>query len=183
MKKVFIFLANGFEEIEAIAPIDILRRAGIETITVSISDKKTVMGAHQIPIVADQLFDETEFDNNSLLVLPGGLDGMLNLKAHQGLKELLDNHYHSGREIAAICASPSILGERGMLEGKNAICYPGFEKNLKGATIAKQVVVKDENILTGKGPGVAIQFALKIVETIKGKAVADEIATQLQFEQ
>lgn len=181
MNTVYLFLAEGFEETEAITPVDIVRRAEIAVVTVSISGSKTVVGAHQIPIIADQLFEDTDFANDAILVLPGGLAGMQNLKAHKGLTELLDKQYATGKEIAAICASPSILGERGMLAGKEAICYPGFEGKLQGATISKLGVIKDKNIITGKGPGYSIQFGLKIVEIVKGKEKADEIAAQFQF--
>ena len=181
MKKVFIFLANGFEEIEAIAPIDILRRAELDVITVSISDSKTVAGAHGIKVEADQLFTETTFGENDYYVLPGGYDGMLNLSAHQGVNELLTKQHNAGKKLAAICASPSVLGKLGILEGKEAICYPGFEGNLTGATISKNSVVEDGNVITGKGPGVAVQFALKIVESLKGKETANQVAGGLMI--
>lgn len=181
MKKVYVFLANGFEEIEAIAPIDVLRRAEIETVTVSISDVKEVEGAHGVIVVADQLFSEVAFGDNDIYVLPGGYDGMLNLDAHEGVKALLSKQHEQGKQIAAICAAPSVLGGLGILEGKEAICYPGFEQNLKGANISKQAVVEDGNIITGKGPGVAVDFALKIVESLKGKALADDIAAGMMI--
>lgn len=181
MKKVFIFLSEGFEEIEAIAPIDILRRANIPVTTVSITDQREVIGAHNITIVADQIFTETDFTDPAYLVLPGGLNGMLNLKAHKGVAELLQQQHQADGNIAAICASPTILGKLGILEGKSAVCYPGFEENLKGANLSQELVVKDQHIITGKGPGAAIPFALKIVETLKGKAVADEIANGLML--
>ena len=181
MKKVFIFLANGFEEIEAIAPIDILRRAELDVITVSISDSKTVAGAHGINVEADQLFTETTFGENDYYVLPGGYDGMLNLSAHQGVNELLTKQHNAGKKLAAICASPSVLGKLGILEGKEAICYPGFEGNLTGATISKNSVVEDGNVITGKGPGVAVQFALKIVESLKGKETASQVSDSLML--
>ena len=176
MKKVFIFLADGFEEIEAIAPIDILRRAELDVVTVSISDSKTVTGAHGIKVEADQLFTETTFGENDYYVLPGGYDGMLNLSAHQGVNELLKKQHSEGKKLAAICASPSVLGKLGILEGKEAICYPGFEGKLTGAVISKKSVVEDGNVITGKGPGVAVQFALKIVESLKGRETASQVS-------
>lgn len=181
MEKVFVFLANGFEEIEAIAPIDILRRAELDVVTVSISDSKTVAGAHGVKVEADQLFTETTFGENDYYVLPGGYDGMMNLSAHQGVNELLTKQHGAGKKLAAICASPSVLGKLGILEGKEAICYPGFEGNLTGATISKNSVVEDGNVITGKGPGVAVQFALKIVESLKGKETADQVAGGLMI--
>ncbi len=179
--KVFIFLANGFEEIEAIAPIDVLRRAELDVVTVSISGCKTVEGAHGIKVKADQLFTETTFGENDYYILPGGLDGMLNLSAHEGVNELLKKQHSAGKKLAAICASPSVLGNLGILEGKEATCYPGFEEKLVGATVSTKSVVEDGNVITGKGPGVAIEFALKIVETLKGKAVADEVAAGMMI--
>ena len=181
MKKVFIFLADGFEEIEAIAPIDILRRAELDVVTVSISDSKTVTGAHGIKVEADQLFTETTFGENDYYVLPGGYDGMLNLSAHQGVNELLKKQHSEGKKLAAICASPSVLGKLGILEGKEAICYPGFEGKLTGAVISKKSVVEDGNVVTGKGPGVAVQFALKIVESLKGKETASQVSDSLML--
>ncbi|MHB9056038.1 MAG: DJ-1 family glyoxalase III [Paludibacteraceae bacterium] len=181
MKKVFIFLADGFEEIEAIAPIDILRRAEIDVVTVSISDSNIVSGAHGIKVEADQLFTNTDFSFNDLLVLPGGGVGTQNLGAHNELKALLLKQHSEGKQIAAICAAPSVLGQLGILSGKEAISYPGFENQLKGAIISKNTVVKDKNIITGKGPGVAVSFALKIVETLKGKNIADKVADSLML--
>lgn len=181
MIKAFVFLATGFEEIEAIAPVDVLRRAEIETITVSISDNKTVIGAHSIPVVADQVFDETIFGANDYYILPGGYDGMLNLAAHEGVNALLANQHKAGRKMAAICAAPSVLGNLGILKGKEAICYPGFEAKLTGATISEKSVVEDGNVITGKGPGVAVDFALKIVASLKGEAVAMKIKEDLMI--
>lgn len=177
--KVYVFLANGFEEIEAIAPIDIFRRANIEVITVSISDNKEVSGAHGISVLADKLFSEIDFSGEYLIYLPGGMPGTKNLDAHVGLKSLIASHVKAGEQTAAICAAPSILGKMGFLEGKEAICYPGFEDQLIGATISQDKIVKSGNISTAKGAGVAIQFALKLVEDIKGKAEAERIANSI----
>lgn len=177
--KAYIFLAEGFEEIEAIAPLDILRRAEIETITVSITSVATVNGAHCIPIVADTLFSEIQIADDDFLILPGGMPGTTHLMEHTQLNQLVKLHTEKGNAIAAICAAPSLLGKLNLLHGIEAISYPGFEQNLIGAIISEQSVVKSNNIITGKGPGVAISFALKLVETIKGKDVADRIASQI----
>jgi len=174
--KAFVFLANGFEEIEAIAPIDIFRRAGIDVTTISISNSKEVCGAHGITILADSLFSETDFSENDLIYLPGGMPGTKNLDAHTGLKKLINNQIENKKPVAAICAAPSILGKMGLLKGKTAICYPGFENLLLGATISESKMVKSGIISTAKGAGVAIQFALKLVEELKGKAEAERIA-------
>ena len=176
---VYLFLADGFEEIEAIAPIDILRRANIDIKTVSISDTKEVTGAHGIIIQADLLFAEVDFNLNDMLILPGGMPGTKNLDAHQALKTLLSAQYKKGGKIAAICAAPSILGKMELLKGKEAICYPGFEETLTGAVISKHLVVKSENIITAKGAGVAVEFALQIVEELKGKSESEKIASAI----
>ncbi len=174
--KVFVFLAEGFEEIEAIVPIDIFRRAAIDVTTVSISSKNEVCGAHGVTIIADQLFSETNFSENVLLFLPGGMPGTNNLDAHEGLKALLVNQVGDNKPVAAICAAPLILGKLNLLNGLEAICYPGFENELKGAKLSKEKIVKSGLISTAKGAGVALQFALKIVEDLKGKALSDKIA-------
>ena len=177
--KVFVFLADGFEEIEAIAPIDIFRRAEIEVVTVSIAAQKAVNGAHGIPVLADTHFSVVEFADDDLLFLPGGMPGTKNLDAHVGLKNLIKLQAQKGGKLAAICAAPSILGKMELLQGKEAICYPGFEKELVGATLSESKVVKAENIFTAKGAGVAIQFALKLVEELKGKEEATRIANSI----
>jgi len=177
--KVFIFLADGFEEIEAIAPIDIFRRAGIEVATISITHEKAIRGAHNITVTADRLFQEVDFSGNDLLYLPGGMPGTRNLDAHEGLKKLLIRQAGEKRNIAAICAAPSILGKLGLLKGIEAICYPGFEDQMEGAILSKEKIVESGTISTAKGAGVAIQFALKLVEILKGKSMADQIATSI----
>lgn len=180
--KAYIFLAEGFEEIEAIAPIDILRRAEIEVVTVSISEHSKVTGAHNIPVFADKLFSEIPVEADDYLILPGGMPGTAHLMAHEGLNALVKKQYDSGKPMAAICAAPSLLGKLGLLKGKEAISYPGFEENLLGAKISDKTVVQSGNIITAKAPGVAIPFALKIVETLKGKEVADKVAGEIYFE-
>ncbi|MGC3978315.1 MAG: DJ-1/PfpI family protein [Paludibacteraceae bacterium] len=180
--KALIFLADGFEEIEAITPIDILRRAGIDVVTISITDSKIVTGAHHIDVIADMFFSEAKIEDKDYLILPGGMPGTSNLMAHEELNKLVKKQVDNGKEIAAICAAPSLLGKLGLLEGKEAIVYPGFEKNLTGARISNRSVVKCDNIITAKGLGVAIPFALKIVETIKGRAIADKVKDALCLE-
>jgi 4-methyl-5(b-hydroxyethyl)-thiazole monophosphate biosynthesis len=177
--QVYLFLADGFEEIEAIAPIDILRRANINIQTVSISGTKEVTGAHGIIIHADRLFTEIDLVHNDMLILPGGMPGTKNLDAHQALKALLAKQFEKGGKIAAICAAPSILGKMGLLEGKEATCYPGFEDALSGATISLEKVVMDKNIITAKGAGVAVEFALKLVEELDCKSEAERIAAAI----
>jgi len=177
--KVYLFLADGFEEIEAIAPIDILRRANIDVTTVSISNQKSVRGSHNIVVSADRLFSETDFSDNDLLYLPGGMIGTKNLDAHEGLKSLLLKQASEDKNIAAICAAPSIIGKLGLLKGKEAICYPGFEGQLTGATLSNEKIVESGTISTAKGAGVAVQFALKLVEILRSKTVAEQIADSI----
>jgi len=179
--KAFVFLADGFEEIEAITPIDILRRADIEVTTISISNNKEVRGAHGIIVIADYLFTQADFSNNDLIVLPGGMPGTKNLEAHEGLKKLIQLQISKGKKLAAICAAPSILGKMGILEGKEAICYPGYENQLFGTTLSDEKVVKSGLITTAKGAGVAIGFALKLVENMKGKETAEQVASSICY--
>lgn len=182
MKKVFLFLADGFEEIEAIAPIDILRRAEIDLTTVSVMGKNEVTGAHKLTIVADKLFEEVDFTNAEMLILPGGMPGTTNLENFDGLRRLIEKQSAKKGKISAICAAPSILGKMGLLEGKEVICYPSFEVFLKGAKISDKKLVKADNIITAKGPGVAIDFALAIVKELKGEKVASEVAEAMIYE-
>lgn len=179
--KIFLFLAEGFEEIEAVAPIDIFRRADIEVTTVSVTSDKVVCGAHGISVVADVVFAEMDFSGDYLLFLPGGMPGTANLDQHEGLRNLILTHAEKGNNIAAICAAPSILGKLGLLKGKEAICYPGFESQLLDAEISESTVVKSGSIYTAKAAGVAIEFALRIVEDIKGVEVAQKIARAISM--
>ncbi len=178
MKKVVLFLAEGFEEIEAITIIDILRRAEIDVTTVSVTGDKTVTGAHHIPVVVDELFENVNYSEYDMIALPGGMPGAKNLNEHEGVKEQL-KIFANEKHIAAICAAPMILGNMGLLKGKRATCYPGFEPELIEATVTKEPVTVDGNIVTGKGPAFAISFSLQLVETLVGKAARDEISNAL----
>ena len=176
MKKSYLFLADGFEEIEALTVVDILRRAEMPLVTLSVNDKAVVTGAHGIPVVADALAQDISFDDVEWLILPGGMPGMTNLAASRHLCNLVKNHAEAGLPTAAICASPSILGMLGLLNGRRATCYPGFEHNLEGAIIVNERVVVDENITTSNGPSSATAFALSIVEQSCGADKAQEVA-------
>ncbi len=178
MKKVIVFLAEGFEEIEAISIIDTLRRAQISITTVSVSKDKMVKGAHNIPVEADKLFDEIDFANFDMVVLPGGMPGAKNLQDHEGVKTQV-KVFAKDKLVAAICAAPMVLGSMGLLKGKRATCYPGFEPELIEATITNEPVTVDGNITTGKGPAFAINFSLQLVETLAGKAMRDEVSNGL----
>ena len=133
MSRVYVFLADGFEEIEGLTVVDILRRAGVDTTTVSIMERRNVMGSHKIPVTADACFDEVDFSEGELLVLPGGMPGSKYLAEHKALGALLKDYAEHGRKVAAICAAPGVLGGLGILKGKKAVCYPGFEEQLKGS--------------------------------------------------
>lgn len=175
MKKVALFLANGFEEIEALATVDILRRAQIPVVTVSVSDEIVITGAHDIRVIADTLYSETDFSDVEVLLLPGGMPGAKHLNEHEGLKRLIRKYNERGNMIAAICAAPMVLGGLGLLHGRNATCYPGFEEKLTGANVTGEKVVVDANITTGRGPGLAFDFALELVEQIAGIERREEV--------
>lgn len=179
--KGFIFLADGFEESEAIVPIDLLRRAGADLTTVSISEKRSVLSTHGIEILADKLFEECEFSDCDFLILPGGMPGTTNLNNCEKLKTLLKTHFSAGKTLAAICAAPMILGEIGALDGCEAVCYPGFEKYLRGAKIGDEKVVACKNIITARGAGCATEFGLKIIEKLFGTEKRDEIAKNIIY--
>ncbi|MBR6485377.1 MAG: DJ-1/PfpI family protein [Lachnospiraceae bacterium] len=163
MKESYVFLAEGFEEIEALTVVDILRRVNIAVKTVSISGEYKVNGAHGITVTADKLISNVRLNDAALLVLPGGMPGTLNLKECEPLMDMVKQFAQTNRRIAAICAAPTILGGLGLLEGKKACCYPGMEGQLTGAKVLKDEVVTDGNITTSRGLGTAIPFALELV--------------------
>lgn len=175
MSKVYVFLAEGFEEIEGLTVVDLLRRAKIETEMVSVMEGKQIKGSHGIKVTADSMFADVDFSDADILVLPGGMPGTLNLGKHQGLCELLKKHYGEGKKIAAICAAPSIFGQLGFLNGRVATCYPGFESKLEGAVVCAAKVAVDGNVTTAKGMGAAIDFGLKLIEELSGLEKAMEI--------
>ena len=179
MKKIAVHLAEGFEEIEAISIIDVLRRAELEVIVVSVTGKTDVTGSHQIKVTADELFEDIDYKTIDMIVLPGGMPGATNLNNHAGLRAQIIDFNKNGKPLGAICAAPLVFGQLGLLNNKNATCFPGFEKYLKGAKITGTATETSGNIITGKGAGVAIQFALKIVENLKGKVLAKELAQRM----
>ncbi len=180
--KALVHLATGFEEIEAINIVDILRRADIDTQMVSINNEKQVCGAHNIEVSADTFFCNADYENADIIILPGGMPGTKNLAECPELLEKINAHYNKGKWIAAICAAPLVFGRMGLLEGKTATCYPSFEPELKGATLSDDKVVISENVITGKGPGVTIDFALEIIKQLKGEELAKQLAAGLIFE-
>nr|WP_321355176.1 DJ-1 family glyoxalase III [uncultured Draconibacterium sp.] len=179
MKKIAVHLAEGFEEIEAISIIDVLRRAEFDVTIVSMNKSMEVDGAHQITVKADTIFEDLDYNIIDMIVLPGGMPGSANLKAHSGLREQILNFNDMKKPLAAICAAPMVFGNLGLLKEKQATCYPGFEDELHGAIITGNAVEQCGTIVTGKGAGVAIDFALKIVEMFKGKEVADDLAKKM----
>lgn len=177
---VYVFLADGFEEIEALTPVDLLRRAGVEVSTVSIyPDRRNVTGARSVEVVADTTIDRIQ-ENADIYVLPGGMPGTVNLLECGPLMDLIDRANSEGRKIAAICAAPArILGQRGMLKGKKATCYPGLEDFLEGATPVIKTVVTDGNITTSRGLGTAVDFACELITLLCGKQKSDEIRSSV----
>ncbi|MBP3395986.1 MAG: DJ-1/PfpI family protein [Clostridia bacterium] len=171
---VYMFLANGFEEIEALCPLDLLRRAGVEVTTVGIGGD-SIRGSHGITVQAD--IPDTLYSDSApdMLILPGGMPGSKNLDESRIVDAALRVGAKRGAYLAAICAAPMVLGRRGLLEGKEAICYPGFEGELKGATISEKRVVRDGNIITGAGMGVALEFGLALVSVLKGEDAARKL--------
>lgn len=172
---VLMFLADGFEESEAIVPLDILRRSGAEVKTVSIVKEKTVTGSHGIKVTADISVYELPKDPPEMIVLPGGMPGADNLNESNPVKYMVADTYKRGGFVAAICAAPIVFGSMGLLNGRNATCYPGFEEKLVGATIKNEKVVRDGNIITAIGMGAALDFGCELVRALKGKQEADRI--------
>lgn len=182
MKTMYVFLADGFEEIEALAPVDVMRRAGLSVVMVSVTGNPVVQGAHGIPVVADATFEELGYADASLLFLPGGLPGATNLEAHEGLGKLLvDKSAEEGVVVSAICAAPLVLGGLGLLNGKQATCYPGFEDTMTGATYTADKVTRDGNVFTACGPGAAWELGFAFVEYFCGVEKADELRKGMQF--
>ena len=178
--KALVFLATGFEDMEAVGTIDILRRGNIETVTVSITGDKTVTGVHNIPIIADELFENIDCKEYDALILPGGGPGSEMLNKHEGLRKALVKQYEDGKLIAAICASPRVFGSLGLLNGKKATCYPGIDPELTGATILNEPTIIDGNIITGRGPGLVFNFSLAILKYLYGNDdVANDVARAL----
>ncbi len=176
MSEIAVMLAEGFEEIEGLTVVDICRRCGIGVTTVSITNDKNVMGSHGIPVIADKVFGEVDFGKIDMIVLPGGKKGTDNLEACKPLLEKVDEFYKTDKYVAAICAAPRILGHRGILNGRVACSYPTFESHLEGAVVTQNPVEKSDNVITGRGMGVSIDFALKVAEQFVDKETVDDVA-------
>ncbi|NPD91829.1 DJ-1 family glyoxalase III [Xylanibacter muris] len=181
MSKALVFMADGFEDIEALATVDILRRGGIDVTTVSITGHKDVESAHGVKITADATFEETDTGEATLLILPGGMPGAANLNAHEGLKKALIEHNRQNRMIAAICAAPMVLGGLGLLDGRRATCYPGFEQYLGSAAYTGELCTTDGNITTGEGPAATFPFAYALLEQLTDSDKTAQIADGMMF--
>lgn len=180
MKKVNVFLQNGFEVVEALAVIDVLRRAEIDVETVSLMDDIEVVSAQKITVLADAVYEGYDFKDTDLYFLPGG-PGTSGYERRPEFLELIKEAYSAGKWIAAICAAPSILGHLGILDGRKATCFPGFEKDLYGAEFVKERVVVDGNVVTSRGMGTSIDLGLKLAGLLAGEERADKIAGSIQY--
>lgn len=176
---VYVLLGTGFEETEAIAPVDLLRRAGVDVLTVGVSGK-TVYGSHRIGIEADITLEQLDLTQMDMLVLPGGLGGVASIRSSQAAMDAIRFAYENRKYIAAICAGPTILAELGITEGKAAVCYPGCESEMGSARIQPQLAcVTDGRVITGASAGCAISFGLALIEALIGNAEAERIACQI----
>ncbi len=181
MSKTGIFMANGCEEIEGLTVVDILRRADLEIDMISLNETTSVTGSHQITFLADTVFEDVNFDAYDAIVLPGGMPGTLHLGEHEGVRLVLQKFAREGKLIAAICAAPSVLGAAELLKNKKATCHPGFESKLTGAAFSEDAVVRDGNIITSRGMGTAIDFALAIAKYFKGDAAVADLKQKLVY--
>lgn len=181
MGTIYLFLADGFEEVEALAPVDVCRRAGLKITTVSIMGTLTVHSSHGVGVLADALFETCNFADAEMLVLPGGMPGATNLGAHAGLHREIERMAGENKPLTAICAAPMVLGEMGLLKGVKATCCPGFEGYMKGATYTASLVEKDGNYITGCGPAASFELGFAIVEKYLGRAKADELRSKMRF--
>lgn len=181
MSRIGIFMADGCEEIEGLTVVDIARRAQLEIVMISITDKKEVTGSHKVTFLADALASEVNYGELDGIVLPGGMPGILKLSADETVNQVVKEFAAAGKLVSAICAAPSVLGAAGVLKGKRATCHPGFEEKLTGALTSEEAVVQDGNIITSRGMGTAIPFALEIVRYFKDDAAADEVAKGLVY--
>ncbi len=182
MAKALIFLAPGYEEVEMLTVVDMLRRAKIETNMVSITDSLSVTSSHNVTIQADILLDEADFDNAQILILPGGMPGTTNLRACEPLCTKLTEFNRLGKKLAAVCAAPTVLASLGLLEGKKATCYPTFADQLETGEYVKQPVVTDGNIITSRGMGTCIDFAAAIIEALADAATAEDVKKAIIYQ-
>lgn len=176
-----VFLADGFEEIEALTTIDILRRCGLEVQIVSATGTRLIHGAHNMSIMAEAVFRKNEISQSEGLIFPGGMPGARNLLQHEGLRKTLIQHNENKKLIAAICAAPMVLGKNGILRERHATCYPGFEEELIGATYVNEMVVEDEHIITAKGPGATVEFAFAIASRFVDATMVECVKSDMLY--
>jgi 4-methyl-5(b-hydroxyethyl)-thiazole monophosphate biosynthesis len=174
--QIIVHLAEGFEEIEAVTIIDVLRRAGLDVVVVSITGNLMVKGSHQIEIKADLLFEKYDYTNGKMIILPGGMPGSKILNEHKGLKNQIVEYKKNDKYLAAICAAPMVLGDIGILKGKRAVCYPGYEAHLIGAEVLSDPYVVDGKIITGRGVGAALKFSLELVRILVGEECSVQLS-------
>ena len=175
MGTVYVFFADGFEEIEAFTSVDVMRRAGLNVEMVTVTPDEIVTGAHDVPVLCDKNVVNCDFFDAELVLLPGGMPGASTLEKHEGLRKLILSFAEKNKPIAAICAAPMVLGKLGLLKGRRVTCYPSFEQYLDGADCTNEPVVRDGNIISGMGPGAAMEFALAVVELLQGKEKVQEL--------
>ena len=181
MAKIYVFLADGCEEVEALTPVDLLNRAGHEVCMVSVMQRPQITGAHGIKIEADALLEDQKFEDGDVFLLPGGMPGTRYLGENKILTELLLRQYEQGRHLAAICAAPSVLGELGILRGKKAVCYPGFEEKLSGAEVLMAPTITDGTVTTARGVGAGIDFGLELIRVLDGEEKARSVKEQIVY--
>ena len=182
MKKIGIFMADGCEEIEGLTVVDIVRRAKMEIVMISITGKREVTSSHQVTFLTDALAAEVDYDTLDGIVLPGGMPGTLNLQADETVNKVIRQFAAEGKLVCAICAAPSVLGAAGILEGKCATCHPGFEEKLTGAKVEEKEVVVDGNVITSRGMGTAIPFALEIVRYFADDETVEQVRKGLVYQ-
>ncbi|MBQ4295376.1 MAG: DJ-1/PfpI family protein [Prevotella sp.] len=181
MAKIYVFLAEGFEEIEALTPVDILRRCNQEVAIVSTTGHLEVTSSHGVTVKADILFEDASLDDADVLLLPGGMPGSANLNEHEGVRQALLSHHAQGKLIGAICAAPMVLGSLGLLQGRRATCSPGFEKYLTGAEYTADLCTVDGNIITGEGPAASFPYAYKLLSILTDEATSEALQVKMQF--
>uniref|UniRef100_A0AB33JA79 DJ-1/PfpI family protein n=1 Tax=Prevotella sp. GTC17259 TaxID=3236795 RepID=A0AB33JA79_9BACT len=181
MAKVYEFLANGFEEVEALLPVDILRRGGIEIKTVSVTGSEFVTSSHGVTLKADMLFEDADMSDADMLLLPGGLPGATNLNEHEGVRKVLTEQHKQGKRIGAICAAPMVLGSLGLLKGRKATCSPGFQQYMDGAEYTAQLFQEDGNIITGEGPAATFPYAYRILSYFVGDEPVKDLQAKMQY--
>lgn len=181
MERIAVFFAEGYEEIEALTVVDICRRSRLAVDMISVTEQDMVKGSHGIEVRMDKTFSQADFGEYDMLVLPGGGEGTKRLEAHEALMAQIDAFYRDGKYIAAICAAPSIFGHRGILKGRRACCYPGFESHLEGATVTGEPVEISDHVITSRGFGTAIPFGLAIVSVLRGEDAARQMAETIVY--